>query len=72
MFSIIFSLIACNYNSSGYKIDGHIEGVEDGLRVTMRTIKDGQPAVVDTTSLKNGNFTFLGNIEHSDIHFFQY
>jgi len=70
MFSIIFSLIACNSNSSGYKIDGHIEGVEDGLRVTMRTIKDGQPAVVDTTSLKNGNFTFLGNIEHSDIHFF--
>ena len=69
-FSIVSILFSCNSNPDGFVLNGTIDGVKDGTTVTLRSIKDNKPFVVDTTSVKNGMFTMTGKVEHVDIHFF--
>ncbi len=72
VFSIIFTLLSCNSKPDGFVINGKIDGITDGTKVTLRTIKDRQPSIVDTTSVKNGVFTMTGKAENVDIHFFNF
>ena len=71
-FSIVFILVSCNSNPDGYVLNGKMDGVKDGTKVTLRSIKDNKPFVVDTTSIKNGMFTMTGKTDIVDIHFFNF
>lgn len=72
VFSILLTLLACNSKPDGFVINGTIDGINDGTLVTLRTIKDRQPLVVDTTRVENGMFTMSGKVEDVDIHFYTF
>ena len=68
VFSILFSMLSCDSDPKGYVINAKIDGVQDGLKVTLKTFTNNKQVEVDTTTVKNGGFTFKGVIENPDIH----
>lgn len=68
IFSVLLTILSCDSDPKGYVIDAKIDGVEDGKIVTLRTIKNNKPVMVDTTRVKNGSFTFNGSLNIPDFH----
>lgn len=68
IFSVLITILSCKSDPKGYSIDAKIEGIEDGKIVTLRTIKDNKPIMVDTTRIKNGSFNFNGSLDMPDFH----
>ncbi len=68
VFMLLIMVSACNSDSKGYLINAKIDGLKDGTKVTLRTFKNNKPVEIDTTSVKNGAFSFKGTVEAPDIH----
>ncbi len=68
VFSILITMISCNSDGGKYQINGSIEGINDGIEVTLKKIKDNKPVDIDTARVVNGKFTFNGTIDTPDMH----
>ena len=68
IFMLLISLSACKSDSNKYQITANIDGVKDGSKVTLRAFKDNKPIEIDTTSVRDGAFSFEGSVEQKDIH----
>jgi peroxiredoxin len=54
--------------SKEFVISGEIAGVPDGAKVELKEIKDNNPVLLDSTTLKDGKFTLKGSVTEPDIH----
>ncbi len=70
MQKIIFLLVlailsfSCKHEpESGYRIDVNIDGVADGKKVFLKKQENRVPVTIDTAVVKNGKFTFKGEIK---------
>ena len=70
LFSIAVNMIlfSCQNDQNGYVVNGSIEGIANGKKVTLRTIKDNKPIIIDTTEIIDGKFSFKGTSDGPDIH----
>lgn len=66
--ALVLSLFSCEENSKGYIIKGQIEGVEDGIPVTLKALENGKQVPLDTAYIKNESFSFNGEITNPDLH----
>ncbi|MCR9010656.1 TlpA disulfide reductase family protein [Gabonibacter chumensis] len=55
------ALVACN-NQSGYTVTGNIEGLKEG-KAYMVNVDNGKVDTLASSDIKNGNFTFKGNVK---------
>lgn len=71
MRKILFILLAFAFLAScggtSYKIKGHIEGLEDGMVVTLNTVENNSLVAQDSDVVKNGKFVFTGNTDSCQI-----
>lgn len=58
--------VACQ-TPSGYKISGLVDGAKDGQAV-LKKVENGQPVPIDTAEIKDGSFTFEGDIAQPLLH----
>ncbi len=70
--SIVLTILSCNSKPDGFVLNGKIDGINDGTKVTLRTVKDGKPFIVDSTTIQNGSFMITGKTEYIDVHFFNF
>ena len=61
----LVALISCS--SSGYKIKGRIEGLPDGMEVTLNTVQDNGLVAQDSDVVKNGKFMLSGTTDSCQI-----
>ena len=59
-------LVSCGGKDS-YKINGEIQGVEDGTVLTLSTLEYDGLNALDSTVVKNGKFTFKGEIDTAHV-----
>ena len=64
--ALVLILNACS--GPVYEINGTIEAIADG-EVLLEKIIDGQYAVVDSTTISSGQFSFSGTLENPDLYF---
>lgn len=64
-------LISCNSNPEGFSIEASIDGeIENGTKVFLKRInKMNQPIDVDTTTIENGKFKFIGKADSLDLQY---
>ena len=55
--------LACQSNTEGYQIKGHIEGAGNGIAIMTLPVGREEPTTGDTVKMKNGVFTFTGKLE---------
>lgn len=67
-FSLLIALFSCQNDPKGFEINGTIDGVENGKKVTLQAIKDNRPVSIDTTEITDGKFSLKGSVENADIH----
>ena len=71
MRKILFILLAFAFLAScggtSYKIKGHIEGLEDGIVVTLNTVENNSLVAQDSDVVKNGKFVLTGNTDSCRI-----
>lgn len=65
VFFISLSVLSCK--KEGFTINGTVDGLPDGKKVTLKSIQDNMLVDFDTTSVKNGAFTFKGTVEKPDL-----
>ena len=61
-------MLSCNSDGEKYQINGSVDGINDGVPITLKTIKDNRPIDIDTATIVNGKFTFNGTIDKPDMH----
>jgi len=54
---LFFSLISCNTNTNTYTLSGSADGLEDGSKVIIYSLKDNRTNVLDTLVINNGVFS---------------
>lgn len=59
-------MTSCGSKSS-YKINGHVEGLEDGTMMTLNIIDYNSLMPLDSVVLKNGKFSFKGETDTAQI-----
>ncbi|QCW99993.1 redoxin domain-containing protein [Aggregatimonas sangjinii] len=66
-----FALISCNQKPEGYEINGTLTGdVEEGTAVYLKAIgDDNQPTPIDTATVTNGTFQFVGTAGLPEMHY---
>ncbi len=64
-------IASCGKNPGGFVIEGTITGdIEDGTKVFLKkTDKNNQPVEIDTTTIQDGKFTFLGPVDTLQLNF---
>lgn len=67
----IAALTSCNkIEENTYEISGTIAGIEDGKQVYLHQhVTNNRPVPVDTTEVKNEEFTFKGKVEEPRLHY---
>lgn len=67
----IVALYACNSTPEGYSIEGTITGeLENGTQIFLKKPVDRKaPVDIDTTTIENGKFTFVGVQDSPEIHY---
>ena len=68
IFTILITILSCDSDSNEYVLNGTIDGVKDGMLVTLKRFENNKPITVDTTQVEQGSFTFKGNVETPDIY----
>ena len=75
MRKLIFSLIAlvllfnCTSKKDGYTINGTIDNIENGKKVSLRKFEERKPIDVDSATVQDGKFTLSGAIDKPDVYF---
>ena len=54
---LLFSQIACTTDTNSYTLSGSADGLEDGSKVIIYSLKDNRTNVIDTLLIKNGSFS---------------
>jgi peroxiredoxin len=65
-FVAMVAMASCGSKNS-YKINGHIEGLEDGTMMTLNIIDYNSLMPLDSAVLKNGKFSFKGETDTAQI-----
>ncbi|MBC9798115.1 TlpA disulfide reductase family protein [Sinomicrobium weinanense] len=69
LFFMVLVAVSCG-KKDGYTITVKLDGVEDGKQVFMKKVdENNQPVDVDSTEVKNGEFTFAGKADIPEIHY---
>lgn len=68
---LLLTIIACNTKPEGFVLNGDVKGeIENGTQVFLKKIGDNnQPTDIDTTTVENGKFQFLGVQELPEMHY---
>lgn len=68
---ILVAIVACNQKPDGYTIEGTLTGeLENGTKVFLRKQgEDKLPVDLDTTEVKEGKFTFIGQAGIPEMYF---
>lgn len=64
-------MISCNSNPDGFSIEASVDGeIENGTKVFLKRInKMNQPIDVDTTTVENGKFAFIGKADSLELQY---
>lgn len=57
------TLLACQSNTEGYKINGKIESAGNGIAILTTPVGFEEPTTGDTVKMKDGQFTFTGKLD---------
>jgi len=68
LLAFVVTFISCQKESTEYIINAKIEGVPDGMKVSLKSVIDNNPVLVDTTFVADGTFSFKGSVEEADIY----
>jgi len=68
---LLISILACTTEPKGFTLKGDVRGdVENGTQVFLKKIgENNQPTEVDTTTIENGKFQFVGSQEIPEMHY---
>ncbi len=71
LFLLVVSVFACNSTPEGYELTGNLRGdLENGTQVFLKKLgPNNQPVDVDTTTVENGKFTFVGVQNLPEMHY---
>jgi len=64
-------LAACNKSADGYKINGTVQGFEDGTKVYINEQGEQGFTKIDSTEIKGGTFVLKGETQEIDFKFIQ-
>lgn len=68
LLAVVAAVVMASCGSkSAYRINGTIEGLEDGTMLTLGTIEYNSLVALDSVVLKNGKFTFKGETDTAQI-----
>ena len=65
-FVAVVAMASCGSKNT-YKINGHVEGLEDGTMMTLNVIDYNSLMPLDSVVLKNGKFSFKGETDTTEI-----
>ena len=65
-FVAVVAMASCGSKNT-YKINGHVEGLEDGTMMTLNVIDYNSLMPLDSAVLKNGKFSFKGETDTAEI-----
>lgn len=67
-------LFSCNQETQkGYEITGTANGVENGKKVFIQVMDEGnQPISIDTSVVTNGKFEFKGDLKNEDLAYLKF
>lgn len=64
-------MFSCDKTTDGYQITGTIDQVEDGEKAILEITSEQGPAVIDSTTVKNGKFEFNGKADGIQVGYIQ-
>lgn len=65
---LLLFIVSCQSNTMKYQINGSVAGLDSG-KVYLVKVEQGKPLAIDTTNLKDGNFSFTGTAGIPELHY---